>query len=154
MYNNSTIDANEIEDFLLKKHSKDLVFSELRLSSGFEWQGRIDFLAINVSPSKGNPIIAYEIKISKADFKRDTHKKQRGARLFSDRFFYIAPAGVIPPEDVPDWAGLIELSWTAPQGARTPFLCPKEVIPAPKRDKDAPTWGLVVSIIRNARKDT
>ncbi|WNL50677.1 endonuclease [Ruegeria phage RpAliso] len=151
MFRNDTITSGEIVDALVKKHQKDLWFEELRLSSGFQWEGRIDFLAVSVSPSTGNKAVAYEIKVSKADFKRDTHKKQRGARLYSDQFYYIAPVGVIPHEDVPDWAGLIEVDWHAFRG-RSPALRLKTVIPAPKRDKDQPSWGLVVSLIRNAAR--
>ncbi len=151
-FRNDTITAIEIEEALAKKHRKDWCFRELRMSSGFEMLSRIDFLAINVAPSTGNRIEAYEIKVSRADFKRDDHRKQRGARLVSDKFWYIAPKGVIPHEDVPDWAGLIEVEWKAAKYRPEPWLHLKKIIPAPKRDKDAPSWGLVVSLLRNAEK--
>lgn len=150
MYLDKTITSGEITDYLIAKHQKDLWFEELRLSSGFAWQGRIDFLSLSVSPSNGNLATAYEIKVSKADFKRDTHQKQRGARLFSDKFFYIAPKGVITAEDVPDWAGLIEVTWKTVRSM--PRLMGKEIVPAPKRDKDQPSWGLVCSLIRNSER--
>lgn len=152
-YRTDTITAKDIESELAKKHSKDFCFFDLRLSSGFEWEGRIDFLALNVAPSAGNKIDVYEIKVSRSDFRRDTHKKQRGARLFCDKFWYIAPKGIIPHEDVPDWAGLIEVEWACAKykGAK-PYLKMSRVIPAPKRDKDSPSWGLVVSMLRNATK--
>lgn len=155
MYNNNTITAEDIARSLRTgRHKKDLVFEELRLSSGFALQSRVDLWALNVAPSSGNVADSYEIKISRADFRRDSHKKQRGARLFSDRFWYVAPVGVIPHEEVPDWAGLIEVEWKCHKykGSK-PFLYFKTVIPAPKRDKDGPTWGLVVSLLRNALKE-
>jgi hypothetical protein len=152
MYRNDTITAEEIEDALIAgRHKKDLAFRELRLSSGFALQSRVDLWAINVAPSTGNTADAYEIKVSRADFRRDTHKKQRGARLFSDRFWYVAPVGIIPHEEVPDWAGLIEVEWHA-TSTRKPYLKLREVISAPKRDKDAPTWGLVISLLRHVLK--
>jgi len=54
---------------------------------------------------------------------------------------------------VPDWAGLMEVEWHCHKfaGAK-PFLRIKKTIPAPKRDKDAPSWGLVVSMVWNATK--
>lgn len=152
MYRDDTITAAQIEDFLQNQHKNDIWFKELRLSSGFGMQGRIDFLALNPGPSSGNKATAYEVKVSRADFRRDSHKKQRGARLFSDQFFFIAPVGVIPHEEVPDWAGLIEISWKTVSYRKNPFLSPKTVIPAPKRDKDSPSWGLVCSLIRNVNK--
>lgn len=154
MYRNDTITAPQIEEALQKEHAKDITFPELRLSSGFANLSRVDFLAINVAPSSGNVVHAYEIKVSRSDFKRDSAKKQRGARLFSDYFWYIAPVGVIPHDAIPDWAGLIEVDWHCFKFKNAkPFLRMKKVIPAPKRDKDAPSWGLVVSLIRNALKN-
>jgi hypothetical protein len=148
---NDTITTAEINQALRKKHDKDLWFEELRLSSGFAMQGRVDFLAYSVSPATGNKAIAYEVKVSRSDFRRDTYMKQRGARLYSDMFYYIAPIGVIPHDQIPDWAGLIEVEWKAFKG-RDPFLAFKTVITAPKRDKEPPSWGLVCSMIRNAHK--
>lgn len=154
MFRNDTITADQIEQALYNKHRKDMCFRELRMSSGFANESRVDFLALNVAPSTGNVVDAYEIKVSRADFRRDSHKKQRSARLFSDRFWYIAPVGIIPHDEVPDWAGLLEVDWHCHKfkGAK-PFLRIKRVIPAPKRDKDVPSWGLVVSLVRNAVKN-
>jgi len=150
-YRNDTIVTGDIEDVLLKAHKKDLCFVDLRLSSGFELESRVDFLSLNVMPSTGNRCTAYEIKVSRSDFRRDNHRKQRGARLYSDHFWYIAPKGVIPHEEVPDWAGLKEIEWTTtPRGE--PYLKIRTVIQAPKRDKSEPSWGLLVSMIRNAVK--
>lgn len=154
MFNNKTIKADEIVEALYKSHQKDICFDELRLSSGFELASRVDFLALSVAPSTGNKATAYEVKVSRADFRRDNHRKQRGARLYCDAFFYIAPVGVIPHEEVPDWAGLIEVEWAINKYMNNgkPYLKHKKVIPAPKRDKDVPSWGLVVSMIRNERR--
>lgn len=153
MYRNDTISSDDICAMLRKEYSKShLWMEELRLSSGFGLEGRIDFYALNVGPSTGNKATAYEVKVSRADFRRDNHKKQRGARLFSDLFYYIAPVGVIPHDEVPDWAGLIEVEWKAFRHLREPRLVQSVVIPAPKRDKDAPSWGLVVSMIRNCAR--
>lgn len=75
-----------------------------------------------------------------ADFRRDTHEKQREARLFSDRFYYVTPAGLLRTEEIPDWAGLIEII----DGRK------RITVPAPMRDKDAPSWELIVSLLRNS----
>lgn len=154
MYRNDTIKAGDIEEFLQRTHHKDIWFQELRLSSGFGMEGRIDFLALSPSPSTGNKAVAYEIKVSRSDFRKDNHKKQRGARLFSDQFYYIAPIGVIPHEEIPDWAGLIEVEWKNSKFVSGPRvnLVQKTIIRAPKRDKDSPSWGLVCSLIRNAKR--
>ena len=154
MFRNDTITASQIAEALrTTRHVKDLTFEELRLSSGFSMPSRVDLWAINVAPSSGNAADSYEIKISRADFRRDNHKKQRGARLFSDRFWFIAPVGIIPHEEIPDWAGLIECEWYCPSYKNAkPYLRLKVVIQAPKRDKDGPSWGLVISLLRHAMK--
>ena len=155
MFLNETITAAQIADALRTgRHKKDLTFEELRLSSGFAMPSRVDLWAINVAPSAGNAADSYEIKISRADFRRDNHKKQRGARLYSDRFWYVAPVGIIPHEEVPDWAGLIECEWYCASFKNAkPYLRLKEVIPAPKVDKSGPSWGLVVSLLRHVIKE-
>lgn len=136
--------TGEILEALRTRHADSLWASELAFDGGAR---RCDFWTISANSSAGFQATAHEIKISRADFKRDTHAKQRQARLFSDRFYYVTPVGLIRPEELPDWAGLIEFA----DGVLT------HRFPAPYRDKDAPTWQLVVSLIRNSgeiRRDT
>ena len=142
-------DAEKTEailEALKARHQKEIWATELALSSGAR---RCDFWVLHPHASKGYRAVAYEIKVSRADFRRDTYAKQRDARLFSDEFWYVTPPGLVKPEEIPDWAGLRELNietgqWKAP-------------VSAPRRDKDAPSWELVVSIMRNSgdiRRDT
>jgi hypothetical protein len=136
--------TGQILEALRKRADERIWASELAFDGGAR---RCDFWTISANGSEGFQAVAYEIKISRGDFKRDTHAKQRQARLFSDRFYYVAPTGLIKPDELPDWAGLIEFDGEA--------LSIK--VAAPHRDKDAPTWQLVVSLIRNSgeiRRDT
>ena len=146
------INANDIVEGLRILHKRDLHYDEVRLSSGFELQSRIDFLAISPEPSTGNKATAYEIKVSRSDFKRDTYDKQRGARLYSDKFFYVAPKGMIKTEEIPDWAGLMEAKWYTYYGGESRIIF-ETTIPAPKRDKEPPSWGLLCSILRKDAKN-
>ncbi|MEW9535664.1 MmcB family DNA repair protein [Agrobacterium radiobacter] len=130
--------AAEILDVLIAGCDESMIWaSELALSTGAR---RCDFWTIAPWQSKGYLATAYEIKVSRADYRRDTHEKQREARLFSDRFYYVTPAGMLKTHEIPDWAGLIEIS----EGTR------KIIVPAPLRDKDAPSWELIVSLLRNS----
>jgi len=129
--------AQEIVEALAKTLGDAIFATELAFCQGAR---RCDLWTISANSSAGFKARAYEVKISRADFRRDTAIKQREARLFSDQFFYVTPAGLIKPEEVPDWAGLIEYR----DGTF------KTIIHAPYRDKDAPTWELVVSLIRNS----
>lgn len=130
---------------LKDKHVREIWATELALSSGAR---RCDFWALHPHASRGYLARAYEIKVSRSDFRRDSAVKQRQARLFSDEFYYVTPPGLIAKDEVPDWAGLWE--WCPDRG----WKCPMS---APRRDKDAPSWELVVSIMRNSgdvRRDT
>lgn len=130
--------AAEILDALIASTDETMIWaSELSLSTGAR---RCDFWTIAPWQSKGYLATAYEIKVSRADFRRDTHGKQREARLFSDRFYYVTPPAMLRAEEVPDWAGLLEIL----DGK------PKIIVPAPLRDKDAPSWELIVSLLRNS----
>lgn len=129
--------AQQIVEALAASLGDAIFATELAFCQGAR---RCDLWTISANSSAGFKARAYDIKISRADFRRDNAIKQREARLFSDQFFYVTPASLLKPEEVPDWAGLIE--WR--DGTF------KTVVPAPYRDKDAPTWELVVSLIRNS----
>lgn len=131
--------ADDILEALIRRAGDCIFATELAMSGG---DRRCDFWTISPNGSAGFHAVAYEIKVSRQDFKRDNAFKQREARLFSDRFFYATPRGLIAKHEVPDWAGLIEIY----DGEA------KVVVNAPLRDKDAPSWQFVVSLIRNAGK--
>lgn len=64
---------------------------------------RIDALVFD-----GKLRTAVEIKISRADFKRDTIAKRSAWMRHTDRFVYLTPKGMIKNEEVPDGCGLWE----------------------------------------------
>lgn len=70
-----------------------------------------DFIAVN----RGGSVIEYEIKISRSDFLRDRQKTRfeiyslkRDGRL-PNRFWYVTAPGIVTLEDIPSWAGWMEL---------------------------------------------
>lgn len=79
--------------------------------------GESDILAIRPSLR----VESYEIKVSRSDFradfaKTDWHRKLGKARddtsavpSVPNRFYYVAPESVIPRDEVPEYAGLIEV---------------------------------------------
>lgn len=150
--------ASDIIKTLRRRYSdvKFECFEELRLGSGYGFhERRIDFMVVDSAPSRGNKVIAFEVKISRADFRRDVASeiKQRGAKLYSNEFYFVAPAGVIPQDEVPDWAGLMEAYPRTKENELDFFTnVGKVIIPAPYREKWRPSWPLLVSIARNARK--
>lgn len=105
----------------------------------FGTERRIDFWTLQPARSAGFRATAYEIKVSREDFRRDSEEKQSGALRFSDRFFYVTPPGMLTKADLPTWAGLME--WDGKRFAmiRRP----------PKRRKVEPDWQFIVSLMRN-----
>lgn len=129
--------ASEIIDALIALSDDRIWATELQLFSG---GSRVDFWTLEPAASKGYRATAYEIKISRGDYKRDDDDKQEGARRFSDRFWYVTPPDLIKRAEVPEWAGLME--W---DGKRF-----KVVKKAPQRLKCEPDWEFIVSLLRNS----
>ena len=131
----------------------NILFPELRLGSGYcgVSQRRIDLFCI--SSDAGNTTTAYEIKVSRQDFKKDVNDdfKQRGARLYANYFYYVTPTGLLKPEEIPLWAGLIEVDLDEYQKGES--HCPREVVSAPLMPKAVPSWGLICSMVRHINKD-
>lgn len=71
---------------------------------------RIDFLLMRISRGSRprHERIALEVKVSRADFKRDTDEKRRAWFSVADRFAYVAPAGLISVDELPPGCGLLE----------------------------------------------
>ena len=78
----------------------------------FGWESDILFL------SKTGFWTEIEIKVSRADFKADLKNKVEKHRLLSDKnnilkpnqFFYAVPDGLIEPDEIPEYAGLLTVS--------------------------------------------
>lgn len=124
-----------------------ILIQELRIGTGYARgaERSIDFWALNCYPSKGHLAISYEIKRSRGDFLRDLKKanvKHRGAKAYSDEFYYVAPHGMIKVEELPKWAGLITIRDIGG------ILTVKKVHKPDPRTKNEPKWGLICSILR------
>lgn len=82
--------------------------------------------------TKAGLAVEYEIKLTRADFKADAGKAREATRAYPrgggfetipaakkhdrlaladphgpSRFYYVVPAGMVGPDEVPEWAGLI-----------------------------------------------
>jgi hypothetical protein len=79
---------------------------------------RIDALMVGAMDAHGEyPATAVEVKISRADFKRDTEEKRRAWKSVTHRFVYLVPEGLISVDEVPEGCGL--WYWVkTPYGAR------------------------------------
>lgn len=147
----SEMDASEVVALLRDRHYGDgwVLFPELRVGTGFgkDAEPRLDLWAIRVwGPATANYMrVAYEIKVSRSDFLSEIKKpaKRRHAILFSNEFWFVAPAGVAKAEEIPTECGFIEI-----RPGETPYQRLKIVVPAPFRESIRPTWRFVAAIAR------
>lgn len=86
-------------------------------------------------------MIAYEVKVSRADFRREVKAptKRKLALFYSNRYYFATPQGLIDPGELPPECGLIELM---PNGRM------KVNTEAPWRECHPPSWHFVGSIAR------
>lgn len=129
--------TDEILNALIAMSEDRIWATELAVLSGGR---RVDFWTLEVAASRQFRATAYEIKVSRGDFQRDSADKQSGALQWSDRFWYVVPPGLLHREEIPAWAGLQEWDGSTFRIVRK----------APMRQKAQPTWEFVVSLLRNA----
>lgn len=81
----------------------------VRNAAGFDASCTIDALAFHQWPSTGHEVHAYEVKVSRADFRREVRDLGKSAswRAWVDYFWIVAPRGVVPVEELPDGWGLL-----------------------------------------------
>lgn len=114
-----------------------------------------------ISTNSGNETVTCEIKTSRADFLKDLKqtRKQCEARLFSNRFYYCAPKGLIKKEEIPDFAGFVEFDLEQPMSSYDVYglewnVYATLVIDAPILEREIPTWGMIISAARRDFVDT
>lgn len=82
----------------------------LILPAGYDPRTAVVNRRIDALIFEGQKRTAVEIKVSRADFFRDTLEKRSGWMRHTDRFVYLTPVGLVKPEEVPDGCGLWEYS--------------------------------------------
>ena len=124
------------------------IVEELRFGTGFSGRysdSRIDALAIACWPSHDpyHERIAYEVKVSRTDFKREIANpdKRVPAKRLANRFVFATPAGLIRDGELPDDCGLLEVD---PDGT------PRLVVKGPYWETKDPTWNMVAVALRRA----
>jgi hypothetical protein len=149
------MDAREIVEILKRRYSPDrgwMFFTELTISThqtrrldGFAF--RIDTIK-NKEPSDAPFLerVAFEIKVDRNDWKNELKEpnKRIPAMEISHKFYFVAPAGVIPDHQIPDECGLLEV--TAEKRLVT-------TIESPYHPSVPPDWGLVAGMLRCIEKN-
>lgn len=86
------------------------VVAELRNRLGLRSDRSIDFFAVQTWDSKSPFYVSVEIKVSKWDYDRELQNpsKRKVWEECSTEFWFAAPRGIIPVEELPEGAGLLE----------------------------------------------
>lgn len=159
----SVITCEDVRECLRYRYGgrADWIFlEELRSGTGYDRlaNGYMDGFAMNCYPSKGFERIAFEIKVNKSDFYREIKKpmKRKVALLYSNRFYFVTPPGLLKPDQIPPECGLLELSEHIPSEweLRRPVGKHRKhdlkyAVEAPWRDTPPPSWSLVASMARS-----
>lgn len=111
--------TQRIKVLIANRHTGDsrmrdwTVFFELRDGTGTGASGQsMDAFAMHTWPSKGYRRIGYEIKASRSDFIREMKAPEKRAWGVSitHEFWFVAPAKVIEPTEVPEDCGLLVIT--------------------------------------------
>lgn len=141
-------------DLLRKRHAgrggngpEWAYLEHVRDAAGFDATRTIDALALHLWPSRGHEMHAFEVKVSRSDWRRELANpaKADGWCRLVDRFWIVAPRGVVPHEEVPASWGLLETRGTTGLVATVPapLLCTKAARPLIGR-------GLLACMLRAA----
>jgi len=107
------------------------------LSKGTGWsgqEGRCDAAAFNCYPSKGYHRLAFEMKTGRGDFLKELDYPKKRAWLEENfhQTFFVAPPGVIKPEEVPDGWGLLVATKAGNNLRRVKVARHRELPPLPE----------------------
>lgn len=100
------ITSNMLLDLLVTKHSKELCIPECKTGATFTGKAplRLDLWVMKKSWTSPN-VYGYEIKVSRQDFLNDT-KWPEYLKYCTD-FYFVAPPGIIEPDELPPEVGLL-----------------------------------------------
>jgi hypothetical protein len=73
--------------------------------------GRADAIAINAYPSSGHVVHGFEVKASRADWRRElkTMRKSNGAFVYCHRWYLVTLPGIVDRPELPQGWGLLEM---------------------------------------------
>jgi hypothetical protein len=83
---------------------------KVRDAPGFDAQRTADALALSLWQSRGCELHGFEVKVSRADWRRELAQpaKAEGWCTIVDRWWVVAPRGVVPRDELPATWGLME----------------------------------------------
>jgi hypothetical protein len=86
-----------------------IVLEQVRNDAGFGADSTVDAVVVSTWPSHGLWRSAFELKVSRGDFLREVNRpgKNGWAKRMFHFFWFVAPRGIVSPEELPAGAGLM-----------------------------------------------
>lgn len=118
------------------------IMFEVGNATGARQRRWADAVAMNLYPSRGLEIHGFEVKISRSDWTRELKNPDKSAPVqeYCDRWWIVAPPGVVKEGELPPTWGLIE--------AKNGKLM--QVVAAPKLDAKPVSKSFVAAMLRRA----
>lgn len=146
-----TLTSKQIHEFLRALHhhhgsaAQWCYYEELATSTGSDKKNILDAWAMHVWPSTNFERITYEVKVSRSDFAREiaSPQKRKSGLLYSNRFYFVTPEGLVKPAEIPAECGLLEFDADGRE---------RYTVHAPWRDMDRPTWAFMAAAMREAQR--
>lgn len=105
----NAVTEQQILDVLASKHTRDIFVPHCKIGQSYG-NGQLILDAWVMPFSWTKPIIGYEVKVSRGDFRRD--RKWAGYLQYCNLFYFVTPWGLIGKGEIPEEAGLIYLTKT------------------------------------------
>ncbi len=148
-----------------------LFLRELRVGTGMRRASlqRLDAFALNTYPHTGMRRVCYEVKVSRADYLNELKHplKRRIGMRYANEFYFVTPADLVKPTEIPPECGLVEAGTATPDEWR--IIQPRQAgffhydadsstycvitVPAPWRDTPAPTWQFAAAMMRHQKRE-
>lgn len=79
-------------------------------ATGYGTSRHADALAMGLWPSRGLELLGFEVKVSRSDWTRELKNPEKAEPIaaYCDRWYIVAPAGIVPVSDIPPNWGLLE----------------------------------------------
>lgn len=137
---------SQIASALATHHSGNewAFLTQVRNSTGFQRAVRTaDAVAISLWPSRGIYATGYEIKVSKADLKKELDSPEKAEEIarFCRYWFVATPKDLCKPEDLPPNWGLVTINEDGKPSWKKPAKENEHAI--------EPSWLFVASVLRN-----
>lgn len=142
------LNTHAIRQFLREKYAAPAwaFFEEVRDRTGFvgsKSNRYCDALALSLWPSNGLELLGFEIKVSRGDWRRELNDPAKADEFqrWCDRWYVVAPEGIVPRDELPSAWGLMEV----PAKGRTKL---KVVVQAEKLAPASLDKSFVVALAR------